>query len=134
MATNELLYKFLGNRYGLTSRGELVLDGSVIAPLESVGTEIQDVAGTTYELSTEDHNKILNFTSASAVTLTVPAGLGLPFTCGLHQGGVGQVSLQAAVGVTINEIDGLLATEGRYALLALVQMSANVFTLVGRTA
>lgn len=94
---------------------------------------IMTVAATSYTLSDDHHGMILNFTSGSAVTVTVPAGLPADFICGINQGGAGQVTLSAS-GTTIHETDGLFATAGAHVLLTLMAFSADVFTLYGKTA
>ncbi len=104
-----------------------VLDSGLAATPETV-------AGTAYTLVAADHNKLKITSSASAVTITVPAGLGFPFICGISQGAAGQVTLSAGSGATINEPDSLLATEKQYVILTLFATAANVFLLSGRTA
>ena len=96
--------------------------------------QIERISATAYTLSDDHHGKILDFTAAGSVTVTVPAGLPSDFVCGISQGGAGQVTLSAGDGVTINEVDGNLSTEGQYVTLSLVAFAANTFRLFGRTA
>jgi len=95
--------------------------------------QIRTIAGTTHTLVDDDHGYILNCTSASAVTITVPTGLRTGFLVGISQGGAGKVTL-AVSGTTITERDGKLATAAQYVLLSLVQFSANTYRLFGPTA
>ncbi|MDF3208318.1 MULTISPECIES: hypothetical protein [Mesorhizobium] len=106
-------------------------------PLDQVGLlatpQIEVVSATAYALTKDHHGKILDFTAASAVTLTVPAGLPSDFICGISQGGAGQVTLTAS-GVTIGEPDDQLSTAAQFVLLTLMAFSADIFRLYGRTA
>ena len=67
-----------------------------------------DITGTTRTLSVADNNQYLRFTSASAITVTVPAyhATNYPWEDGhiitLRQVGAGQITLSPAGGVTLN--------------------------------
>lgn len=94
---------------------------------------IESISATAYTLTDDHHGKILDFTSGSAVTVTVPSGLPSDFICGISRGGAGQVTLSAS-GVTISEPSAKLATEAQYVLLTLMAFAADTFRLYGRTA
>lgn len=89
------------------------------------------VAGTTYTLSDNDRSKILRFTSATNVTVTVPAGLSSTFDCMFVQAGAGRVILSAAGGVTINSALSATRTAYQYAVATLIPLGSNSYILSG---
>lgn len=120
---------------GLRPSGLSPEDKSVVFTVETLlGVPVVPIAATTHTLSQADHNKIFNYTAATAITVTVPFGLTLPFGVGLSQGAAGQVTLVPSGGVTIKEIDGLMSTEGDGVMIALIAFSSNYYKLFGRTA
>ncbi len=116
---------------------------------------IQTVFATSYALNAGHHGKILNFTSASAVTVSSAAEINIIihqisgstvgsfsldrfawsccFTFGTFLTVRGQVTLSAS-GTTIHETDAQFATAGAHVMLTLMAFSADVFTLYGKTA
>jgi hypothetical protein len=113
---------------------QLVDVGGLLIQGTNIESEVETVAGTSYTLEQTDHNKIIDFTSGSAVTVTVPAGLTLPYVVGISQGGAGQVTVSPDVGVTVNEPDAQFKTEKRYCQLTLAAFSADTYRLSGPTA
>ncbi len=91
---------------------------SIVATLPTDG--IVTHATTALTLTAATHNgRILKFTSADAVTLTVPAGLGAGFSCLIVQRGAGAVTPAAGAGVTIRQRQSLTKTAGQYAIATL---------------
>jgi hypothetical protein len=97
-------------------------------------TPIVSIDDTEYTLTQADNGRILHFTSGSSITLTVPAGIPLPFVAGIAQGGAGQVTVTEGAGTTVHEPDDLLTTEKQYAQVILTGMALDVYWLSGRTA
>lgn len=87
--------------------------------------------GTTYSLVAGDVGKLVTLSNGSAVTLTVPSGLGWSngTRVDLAQLGAGQVTV-AASGTTINSTPGL-KLRAQYSGATLIQTAANTFLLVG---
>jgi hypothetical protein len=101
-------------------------------------TPIVDYTLTGRPIATGDHNTTINCTNAGTVTLTVPASLasgvsGAQFICGIRQGGGGKVTIVAAGGVTLRNIDGLFSTENQYARLVLECVATDTYDIIGRT-
>lgn len=70
--------------------------------------------------------------SASAITVTVPAGLTPDNECSLIRHGAGSVTVVAASGVTILSADGNLALRAQYSSASLVPTgTADEYYLVG---
>lgn len=79
-------------------------------------------------LSAGDDGKIIICTNASAVTITVPAGLGAGFSCGFIQAGAGAITFSAS-GTTLNAVGGGLATSAQHSMAAILATAANVFNV-----
>jgi hypothetical protein len=94
---------------------------------------INTVAASSYTLNTSDNGKIIVFTSSSAVTLTIPAGLTDRFTCSLVQYGTGQVTVTAGAGVTLRLRGSTNKTGGQYAIASLVSVVNDEYILAGDT-
>ena len=93
---------------------------------------IKVVTGTSYDLIATDAGKLLIFTNASPVTVSVYAGT---FAQGdvvyMAQWGAGQVTMNATAGFDIRSTENLLSTRAQYAQIALVMVQANEGNLVG---
>jgi hypothetical protein len=93
-----------------------------------------DVTATTYSVVNGDlaGDVIRKFDNASTMTVTVPSGLTnkQPFT--LIQKGVGQVTITAASGVTINSADSKLKLRVQFSSATLIpSTTADTYYLVG---
>lgn len=88
-------------------------------------------ATTSRTLSASDAGKTIYFTSASAVTVTAPSGLGAAFQCEIIQGGAGKVTVAAGAGTTVNSPSGFLAVKAQYGLVRILAPVANTFILTG---
>jgi hypothetical protein len=96
----------------------------------SGAASINAQTGTSYTLLSGDLGKIIVLTNASAITLTVPSGLGQGFHCTFIQGGAGIVTVETS-STTVNSFGSLLSTAGQHAAASLIATAANVFTLSG---
>jgi len=86
-----------------------------------------------YELLSSDNGKVIVMDKATAVTVTVPSGLGVGFNCSFVQKGAGQVSFSAS-GTTINNRQSHTKINGQYGVASLVAYVADTFVLAGDTA
>ena len=77
-----------------------------------LAADIIAVSATTYTLSDEINGNTLRFTSATAVTITVPSTLSEGFTCRCIQAGAGALTFSGTA--TINNFDGLTTSTGLY--------------------
>jgi hypothetical protein len=93
---------------------------------------LKTIAGTSYTLLATDAGKLLIFTNASAITVTVPPDV---LTQGdvvcIRQGAAGQVTLSPGSGVTFASSDNLLSTRTQSAQIALVADGGNAFGVIG---
>jgi len=112
------------------SSGTVDLGGN---KLEDFDASINDQTGTTYTLVAGDNGKVVVLNNASAVTVTVPSGLGAGFNCSFIQKGAGQVSFSAS-GTTINNRQSHTKINGQYGVASIVAYAADTFVLAGDTA
>lgn len=94
---------------------------------------MNDQTGTTYTLQASDNGKVVTFSNASAITVTVPSGLGAGFNCMVVQKGAGQVTFSPSSS-TINNRQSHTKIAGQYGVVSLVAYAADVFALGGDTA
>jgi hypothetical protein len=118
----------MGYLDGVTSDIQTQLD----AKLPTVAN-INAQTGTTYTLLAADNGKVITLNNASAITVTVPSGLGAGFNCVLIQKGAGTVSVSAS-GTTINNRNSHTDLAGQHASATLIADVANNFYFSGDTA
>jgi hypothetical protein len=68
-------------------------------------------------LAASDAGALLKVTSASAVTLTLPAGLPPRFSCAIMQCAAGKVTIAASAPAAVHGLGGKLSTAGQYATI-----------------
>jgi hypothetical protein len=112
------------------SSGTVDLGGNKI---EDFDASINDQTGTTYTLLASDNGKVVVLDNASAVTVTVPSGLGAGFNCSFVQKGAGQVSFSAS-STTINNRQSHTKINAQYGVASLLAYAADTFVLAGDTA
>ena len=90
--------------------------------------------GTTLTLNKVDANNTTRFTSATAVTITIPSDttsptirIGDKFT--LFQEGTGSLTCVADGGVTIDSVGGALASTSQYEFLLVEKIATNLWTV-----
>jgi len=115
------------------SAGELTdgnFDGTSISGFDAT---INDQTGTAYTLLASDNGKVVVLNNGSAVTVTVPSGLGVGFNCSFVQKGAGQVSF-AASSTTIYNRQSHTKINAQYGVASIVAYVADTFVLAGDTA
>lgn len=91
------------------------------------------LTGTSPTLREAHNGKTITMNNASSITLTVPAGLSLNFTCTLVQLGAGQVTISAGSGVTLRSYNSQLKLTGQYAVGGLYGYDTDTFVVGGNT-
>jgi hypothetical protein len=86
-----------------------------------------------YTLQASDNGKVVVMDKATAVTVTVPSGLGVGFNCSFVQKGAGQVSFSAS-GTTINNRQSHTKINGQYGVASIVAYATDTYVLAGDTA
>ena len=104
-------------------------DGTAISGFDaSINDKTDD-----YTLLASDNGKVVVMNKASAVTVTVPSGLGAGFNCSFLQKGAGQVSFSAS-STTINNRQSHTKINAQYGVASLLAYADDVFVLAGDTA
>lgn len=86
-----------------------------------------------YTLLASDNGKVVVMNKASAVTVTVPSGLGAGFNCSFVQKGAGQVTFSAS-STTIYNRQSHTKINAQYGVASIVAYAADTFVLAGDTA
>jgi len=86
-----------------------------------------------HTLVASDNGKVIVMNKATAVTVTVPSGLGAGFNCSFVQKGAGQVTFSAS-STTINNRQSHTKINAQFGVASLVAYAADVFVLAGDTA
>lgn len=80
-----------------------------------------------YNLSASDNGKIIQSTSASALTVTIPAGLPTGFNCTIAQMGAGQITFS---GTYLNR-GGFTKSASQYAVVSVIHLGGNTILVTG---
>jgi hypothetical protein len=91
---------------------------------------INALTGTTYSLLSSDNGKVITWSNAGGVTLTVPSGLPVGFNTTIIQIGAGAVGITGS-GTTLNSFEGKRRTAGQHAAVSIISYSSNVFNIAG---
>lgn len=84
-------------------------------------------------LTDADHGKLLRFTSAANVAVSVPTSLRADFFCRILQDGGGRVTMTGTGGATVRSKGNQTATGGQYHVLELAKVATGEFRLWGDT-
>jgi hypothetical protein len=112
----EILASIDSRHIGVTDRGAATLRHNEFTAFSGDAWDIPD---SFYTLDQEDNGKLLVFTSAIPVTVTVPPDVHRGFNCMIVQWGAGKVSVEAASGAVIRNRSGYYGTAGQYAAMSL---------------
>jgi hypothetical protein len=110
--------------------------GTGIFQIPQALTNVQ--TDTTYTLQASDRNKTVVMVNVGAITVTLPNGLGVGFTCKILQRDSGQVTVSAAGAIAVRNVDSHTKTKGQYAIIEVVVLATSgddsVWYLTGQTA
>jgi hypothetical protein len=103
-------------------------------PTGSMTLTVNSTASTSYTLAVTDIDKMLLFTAATAVAVTIPpfSSVAFPIGCtiNLTQYGAGQVTISGGSGVTVNSTPGT-KTRAQYSAVSVIQVDTNFWVLFG---
>ena len=92
---------------------------------------------TSYTLALTDAGKLITFTGAAA-TVTIPTNASVALAVGdqinIAQLGTAQITIGTAGGVSLVSAGSKTKTNGQYAVVTVVQYTANSWLLLGNTA
>jgi hypothetical protein len=137
-----LIYKVAANTWSRQYfvSGAINVGSGTVTTLQGTSASFQryalssltTISGTSHTLVSTNNGAVLRFTSASAVTVTIPTGLGAAFSCSIIQEGTGQITITPDAGVTRNAFGGATKTAGQYAVATLIAAASNTFILGGQ--
>lgn len=80
-----------------------------------------------------DCGKLIKFSSATAVTVTIPAGLAVGCQVSIEQGGAGKVSVNgtAVTAATLHSYGGYTGTAGQFAVIGVTIDASGIAVLTG---
>lgn len=101
-----------------------------------LNSTINSQSGTTYTLALTDFGRVVETTSSSSVSVTVPPNSSVAVPVGsvveIAQIGTGVVTVVAGAGVTINT-PGTLVLRARYSSVAVRKQATDTWILAGDT-
>jgi hypothetical protein len=110
-------------------------------PASGGGTSLSIVTayvGTAKTLALADINTVIDCTSATAVTITIPPQASVTWTADaeihVRMSGAGLVSIAVGAGVTVPPITAPIGLAGQGAIVTLKRRSSNVWAIIGATA
>ena len=80
-----------------------------------------------YPITAADNGKIIQSTSASGITVTIPTGLPTGFNCTIVQMGTGQITFS---GTYLNR-SGFTKTASQYAVVSIMHLGSNNIIIAG---
>jgi len=86
-------------------------------------------SGSSYTLANSDNKSTMRFTSATAVTITLPNNLQTGFSVNIIQAGAGQITFTPASGATCRNRQSFTKSAGQYALCNLLIISNSSGTV-----
>ena len=106
--------------------------------LDAVATAmiaINAQTGTTYTTVLSDDGKLITCSNAASISVTVPPNSSVAYGIGTQlnfaQLGVGQVTITAGAGVTLNSSGAKLKLKDQYAVATCVKTDTNTWFVVG---
>ena len=126
---NTIVFRTAGTeRLRIDSNGNL--SGSTTSTLAGFGAQINAI-NASYSLAATDNSEVVQSNAASAITVTIPAGLPTGFNCMVLQYGAGQITFSPASGVTIINRNSYNKTIGQYALATVLHIGSNIVIISG---
>lgn len=100
-------------------------------PISTIGTNVRT---SSYTLALSDQSKVVEYSSSTAGTVTVPTNAVASFPIGTYivvlQTGVGQATISPSAGVTLNYTPGN-KTRTQWSMATLIKRSADSWVLAG---
>jgi hypothetical protein len=119
---NDLTYTS-GN---VSTTGNLTGGNASTSTISGFGANVATISGG-YSLTAADNGKIIQSTSASAITVTIPTGLPTGFNCTIVQMGAGQITFS---GTYLNRSE-FTKTASQYAVVSIMHLGSNSIIVAG---
>ena len=116
----------LGVTGNTTIGGNLTGGNASTSTISGFGANVATISGG-YSLTAADNGKIIQSTSASAITVTIPTGLPTGFNCTVVQMGAGQITFS---GTYFNR-GSFTKTASQYAVVSIMHLGSNSIIVAG---
>jgi hypothetical protein len=110
----------------VSTTGNLTGGNTSASTISGFGANVATISGA-YSLTASDNGKIIQSTSASAITVTIPTGLPTGFNCTIVQMGAGQITFS---GTYVNR-GGFTKTASQYAVVSIMHLGSNSIIVAG---
>ena len=110
----------------VSTTGNLTGGNSSTSTISGFGANVTSIAAS-YSLTAADNGEIIQSTSATAITVTIPTGLPTGFNCTIVQMGAGQITFS---GTYLNRT-GFTKTASQYAVVSILHLGANSIIVTG---
>jgi hypothetical protein len=92
---------------------------------------VKNIATTLYTISVADNGRILDFSAATTITVTIPDTLPIGFQASITQSGTGNAALVASGSMILNNRYGGTQTSGQWAKIGLEVRAINSTVISG---
>jgi hypothetical protein len=110
----------------VSTTGNLTGGNASTSTLSGFGANVLTISAN-YPLTAADNGRIIQSTSASAITVTIPTGLPTGFNCTIVQMGAGQITFS---GTYLNRT-GFTKTASQYAVVSILHLGNNSIIVTG---
>lgn len=110
----------------ISTTGAITGGNSDTSSISGFSANITSVSAN-YSLTAADNGKVIQATSASAITITIPSGLPAGFNCTVVQMGAGQITF---AGTYLNR-GNFTKTASQYAIVSILHMGSNNIIVSG---
>jgi hypothetical protein len=110
----------------LSATGNLTGGNSSTSNISGFAANITSTSAN-YSITSADNGKVIQSTSASAITITIPTGLPTGFNCTVVQMGAGQVTFS---GTYLNRT-GFTKTASQYSVVSILHLGSNSILVTG---
>lgn len=84
-----------------------------------------------FTLGSGDNNKVIQCTSTTGITVTLPNSLPQGFNCVLIQSNSGQINIQGESGVAVGSFGNLVKTAGQHAPVSIICLASGIYNIAG---
>jgi hypothetical protein len=110
----------------VSTTGNLTGGNVSASTISGFGANVLNISAN-YPLTAADNGRIIQSTSASAITVTIPTGLPTGFNCTIVQMGAGQITFS---GTYLNRT-GFTKTASQYAVVSILHLGSNSIIVTG---
>jgi hypothetical protein len=110
----------------ISTTGALTGGNSSTSSISGFAANVASISAN-YSITAADNGKVIQSTSASAVTVTIPTGLPTGFNCTVVQMGAGQITFS---GTYLNRT-GFTKSVSQYAVVSVLHLGSNNILVTG---